>query len=153
MRSITEQLKKTWSTQGIKLRSEASPAQLAAFETKYKIRLPGELSEFLAAVNGFDCSESLMWDEELITFLGTDEIKPLGEYWSPEAEGSEMYFVFADHCIAAHVYAIHLSDKLDHENEIVVVYDLTPVKVATSFREFIQGYMNKDLSVLFPKPY
>jgi hypothetical protein len=64
-------------------------------------------------VNGFDGSEYWMTDDEVITFLGLDEVKPLSEYWSPDVVDADFYFVFAD-CISAHVYAIRLSSDWEH---------------------------------------
>jgi SMI1 / KNR4 family (SUKH-1) len=145
-----EALKTFWLRQGIKLRPGAVVDDFTAFEGRYNVRLPEDMREYFAAVNGFDGSEHWMTDDELITFLGLDEIKPLSEYWSPFVADSDGYFVFADHSLSAHVYAIRL-DTSCRENEVVVVYDRL-IKVAGSFSEFITSYLDKNHTVLFPKP-
>ena len=76
-------LKTYWWRQGIKLRGGVSEDELAGFEAHYNILLPDDLREYFAAVNGFDGSEHWMTDNEVTTFLGLEEMKPLGEYWSP----------------------------------------------------------------------
>jgi hypothetical protein len=145
-----EDLKTFWLRQGIKLRRGASQDELSAFEARYNIRVPEDLREYFAAVNGFEGSEHEATDDEAITFLGLDQMKPLSEYWSPAVADSDSYFVFADYSIAAHVYAIHL-DASVHRNDVVVVYDRT-VEVANSFAKFIEDYLEKNDAVLFPEP-
>jgi SMI1 / KNR4 family (SUKH-1) len=150
MLAIAETLKQFWLRQGIKLRPGATEEELTAFKAKYKIRLPQDLREYLATVDGFDGSEHWMTDNEVITFLGLDEMKPLCEYWSPTVADSHSYFVFADYSLAAHVYAIRLDASM-RGNDVVVVYDRT-VAVARSFSEFIEGYLENSGAVLFPEP-
>jgi hypothetical protein len=145
-----EALKTFWVRQGIKLRRGATELEFAAFEARYNVRLPEDVREYFASVNGFDGSEHWMTDKEVITFLALDEMKPLSEYWSPAVADSDSYFVFADYSLAAHVYAIRL-DSSRHRNDVAVVYDRT-VEVASSFSEFIQGYLENNGAVLFPEP-
>lgn len=146
-----ESLKTYWLRQGIKLHRGAREDELAAFEAHYNIRLPDDLREYFAAVNGFDDSEHWMTDDEVITFLGLEEMKPLSEYWPPDVAESDSYFVFADYSLAAHVYAIRLNSSTGPENDVVVVYERA-VKVSSSFSEFIKGYLEKSEAVLFPEP-
>jgi hypothetical protein len=145
-----EALKTLWLRQGVNLRPGATEDEFAAFQATYNIRLPEDLREYFAAVNGFDGSEHWMTDDEVITFLGLHEMKLLSEYWSPDVADSDSYFVFADYSLAAHVYAIRL-DGSGHRNDVVVVYDRT-VEVASSFSEFIEGYLENNDAVLFREP-
>ena len=147
-----ESLRKFWSRQGVKLNLGASEDELAAFEAKYNVHLPSDLRDYFAGVNGFDGSETWMTDNEVITFLGLDEVKPLSEYWSPDVANADSYFVFADYSLAAHVYAIRLMNDSGDGNAVVVVYDGKPVKVASSFSEFVEGYLENNHGVLFPAP-
>lgn len=93
-----------------------------------------------------------MTDDEVITFLGLGEIKPLNDYWSAAFSDGDAYFVFADYSIAAHVFAIRLSKVPDSPNEVVVMYDREPIEVASSFLKFVEGYLAKAEGVLFPSP-
>ena len=151
MLPIGKALKQFWLRQGIKLRRGATAEDFAAFELKHNIRLPQDLREYLTNVDGFDGSEHWMTDDEVITFLGLDEMKPLSEYWLPEVADSSSYFVFADYSLAAHVYAIRLSSDSSDSNDVVVLYG-KPVKVARSFSEFVEGYLENNEAVLFPAP-
>ena len=151
MLPIGEAIKQFWLGQGIKLRRGATSEEFAAFELKHNIRLPDDLREYLTAVDGFDGSEHWMTDDEVITFLGLDEMKPLSEYWSPDVADANSYFVFADYSLAAHVYAIRLSSDSSDSNDVVVLYR-EPVKVACSFSKFVEGYLENSEAVLFPEP-
>ena len=142
MVSIGQALKRFWLRQGISLLPGASESELVAFEAKHDVRLPADLREYLATVNGFDGSEHWMTDDEVITFLGLVEMKPLNHYWSPVIDG-DSYFVFADYSLAAHVFAIRLSKASVSGNDVVVVYDDKPLQVASSFSKFVEGYLTK----------
>jgi cell wall assembly regulator SMI1 len=152
MFSAAETLKRFWLRQGIKLNAGASEAGFAAFERKYNILMPEDLREYFATVNGFDGSEYWMIDENVITFLSLEEVKPLSEYWSPDVPDAESYFVFADYSISAHVYAIRLLNDIADGNAVVVAYDGKPIKVADAFTEFVEGYLEDNKAVLFPEP-
>ena len=152
MFSAAETLKRFWLRQGIKLNAGASEAELAAFEREYNVRLPKDLRDYFATVNGFDGSEHWMTDENVITFLSLDEVKPLNEYWSPDVPDADSYFVFADYSISAHVYAIRLLNGSVNGNTVVVAYDGKPVEIAGSFAEFAERYLEDNKAVLFPQP-
>ena len=143
---VGEALRKFWTRQGVRLRPGASEEEMAAFEARYGVRLPSDLREYFAAADGFDGST----DDETITFLGLDEVKPLGEYWSPEVEGGNSYFVFADFLISSHVYAVRLARDAGAGNPVAVVYDRELVEAAGSFSEFVAGYLESSHAVLFP---
>ena len=151
MFQIGESLRKFWLRQGVKLNVGASEDELASFEAKYRVRLPSDLRDYFAAANGFDGSETWMTDDEVITFLGLEEVKPMSEYWSPDVADADSYFVFADYSLAAHVYAISLND-LGDRSAVVVVYDTKPIRVAGSFSEFVEGYLGNNNAVLYPEP-
>jgi hypothetical protein len=152
MFSAGETLKRYWLRHGIKLNRGASEDGLAAFEAKYHVRLPKDMREYFAAVNGFDGSEHWMTDGNVITFLALNEMKSLSESWSPKIADAASYFVFADYSLSAHVYAIRLSNDSKDDNSVVVAYDEENiVKVASSFSDFVQGYLEDNNAVLFPE--
>ena len=149
--SLGAALLKFWTRQGIKLRPGVSENDVAQFEAKYNVRLPRDLGEYFAAVNGFDSPEQTS-DGNCISFWGLDEVMPLKEYWSTPVEGADSYFAFADWSLAAHLYAIRLSANVEDENRVIVVYDYRPITVANSFSEFVEAYLANNDSVLFPQP-
>ena len=153
MFSAGETLKRYWLRHGIRLNHGASEDEFAAFEAKYHVRLPKDFGDYFAAVNGLDGSEHWMTDEKVITFLALHEMKPLSEAWSSKVADAASYFVFADYSLSAHIYAIRLSNSSENDNPVVVAYDdENLVKVASSFSEFVQGYLKDNNAVLFPEP-
>jgi hypothetical protein len=146
---MTENLKSFWRDQGIKLRPGADEQELRRFETRYEVRLPEDFRQYLASINGFDKSEYPTSDNNLITFLGINEIKPLDEYWPPKLANARDFFVFADYSISAHVYAIRLRNTAADHNQVVVVYEKL-IEIARTFSEFIERYLQRVDVVLFP---
>ena len=148
---MLEDLKSFWGHQGIKLRPGAGEEEIRSFETRYAVRLPEDFRQYLASINGFDQSEHWMTDDNVITFLGLDEIRPLSEYWSPDVADAVDFFVFADCSLSVHFYAIRLRNAATDQNKVVVVYEEL-IEVAGSFSEFIERYLQRMESVLFPPP-
>jgi hypothetical protein len=151
MNSVSELVKTHWLRQGIKLRRGASESEVTAFEAKYDVCLPKDMREFFSVVNGFDNRNGEVVDNDMITFFSLEEIERLNvSDWSIAAPG-ESHFVFADWSISAHVYAVRLSKDCAASGAIVVVYDAL-VKIADSFAEFMQAYLEDNKAVLFPEP-
>ena len=151
MNSVGELLKTHWLRQGIKLRRGATESETAAYEAKYDVCLPEDMREFFAVVNGFDNRNGEEVDSDMITFFSLEEIKPLNASDWGIASGAESFFVFADWSISAHVYAVRLLKDCTASGPVVVVYD-SLVKVADSFAEFMQAYLEENKAVLFPEP-
>jgi hypothetical protein len=152
MNSVGELLKTRWLHQGIKLRQGATESETAAYEAKYDVCLPQEMREFFAVVNGFDNRSGEEVDNDMITFFSLEEIKPLNALDWGIASSAESFFVFADWSISAHVYAVCLFKDGTATGPVVVVYD-SLVKVADSFGEFLQAYLEGNEAVLFPEPH
>jgi hypothetical protein len=151
MDSLGELLKGRWLRQGIKLRPGASKSEVTAFEAKYGVCLPEDMREFFAVVNGFDNRDEWEQDNDLQTFFSLEEIEPLKASAWGIATATESYFVFADWSLSCHVYSVRLSKDCAESGAVVVVYD-SLVKVANSFGEFMQAYLEDNQSVLFPEP-
>lgn len=156
MSGIGKSLKQFWARHNIKLRRGASETELRQFEEKYNVVLPDDLKDYFATVDGFEDSDS---DENLFTFLPSAEVVPLDEFWLDESWSTgtfdaKSYFVFVDYFISAHVYAIRLTNDLSLGNPIVTNYvkpNEDPIQIASSFSEFVQGYLANDNGVLFPQ--
>jgi len=151
MNSVGELLKTRWLRQGIKLRRGATESETTAYEAKYDVCLPEDMREFFAVVNGFDNRNGEEVDSDMITFFSLEEIKPLNASDWGIASRAESFFVFADWSISAHVYAVRLLKDCTASGPVVVVYD-SLVKVADSFAEFMQAYLEDNKAVLFPEP-
>ena len=151
MNSIGELLKTHWLGQGIKLRRGVFESEVTAFEAKYDVCLTEDMREFFAVVNGFDNRTGEEVDSDMTTFFSLEEIERLNASAWGIGTPAESYFVFADWSISAHVYAIRLSKDCAASGAVVVVYD-SLVKVADSFAEFMQAYLEDNKAVLFPEP-
>jgi cell wall assembly regulator SMI1 len=140
-----EKLLSYWSELGGKLNPGAADAELATFEARYRVRLPDDIRQTLAAVNGCEA-----WDDNMITFLPVTEILPVKEYWVPYAPEEPSYFVFAEQSMNAFAYAIRLLPDRETGNSIAVFYERAPINVADSFAGFIRAYLSDDTAVLYP---
>lgn len=152
MSHLGEALQQRWLGQGIKLRPGASEDQVVAFEKMHNVIIPADMRQYLTTSDGFDGAEHWMTDDDLITFLALDEIQPLNEYWNPKTPGGSSYFVFADYSLSVHVYAIKLVRDSSEPNDVVVVGDIRPQKIANCFSDFAQAYLDGKSAVLFPRP-
>ena len=151
MKSLGELVKTHWLRQGIKLSRGAIESEISAFEAKHDVCLPEDMREFFAIVNGFDNRSGEEVDNDMMTFFSLEEIKPLNASDWGVVSRAESYFVFADWSISAHVYAVRLLKDSAASGPVVVVYDAL-VKVADSFAEFMQAYLEDNKAVLFPEP-
>ena len=136
-------LKSAWASQGIECGVPATDAELAEFEKSHRVCLPADLREYFLRVNGMARNEWWQWDDDLINFY------PLAELIRcAETAGQTARFVFADHCISAHEYAVELTASLPLSGSVYVIGS-GPVLIARTFSEFLARYLNRDDGVLF----
>ena len=153
-----ERLAEYWRSIGADANSGASDGEIAAFESRCGISLPATVSQFYRRFNGTD-----VMDENLILFWPIHEIGTVPEKLSdfrgvPDYGGietvlpdSESYFVFADHSIWCHVYAVRLnSDPCAPTPVVWIGNGTTWYQVADGFAEFIDLYVASPDSILFP---
>ena len=151
MLAIGESLKQFWLRYNIKLRRGASESELREFESKYNVLLPDDLKDYFATVDGFDGSVNWMTDENAITFLPLAEVLPSSKTWALETPDADSYFMFADFSLLCHVYMIRLRNDLSLGNSVFIARDEKPQQIASSFSEFVQGYLADDYGILFPQ--
>ena len=136
-------LKSVWASQGIECAVPATHAELAEFEEGHRVCLPDDLREYFLRVNGMARNEWWQWDDDLINFY------PLAELIRcEETAGQTARFVFADHSISAHEYAVELTASLPLSGSVYVIGS-GPVLIARTFSEFLARYLNRDDGVLF----
>jgi hypothetical protein len=153
MTTIGARAKSYWSRHGVKLRSGVAEQDIVAFEKKFGVRLPQDVREFFAVVDGMDDSASLVSDDNGITFLPLGNVTPLTAKWTQcSFKDAGAFFIFADYSLSAHVYAIRLSVEANTSTSVIVVYDQNPIKVADSYAEFMHEYLSGNELVLFPQP-
>lgn len=151
MPAIGEYLKQFWLRHKIKLRRGASETELREFEQKYNVLLPDDLKDYFATADGFDGSVNWMTGENVITFLPSAEVLPSSQTWALEVPDADSYFAFADFSLSCHVYMIRLRNDLSLGNPVFIARDSNPEQIASSFTEFVRGYLADDYGVLFPQ--
>ena len=125
-----------------------------AFEQKYHVVLPADLSEYFQNVDGTGIDES---DEHLTSFLSLAQMRRVDE-WLDDSEGvlySDRFaypdcFVFADHFMSSWLYAVKITRDPANPCPVyrVTASDVPGQMEAPSFREFMTKYANDPLSIL-----
>ncbi len=141
-----------WRDANIPIRPGVSEHDIKQFEARYGIKLPGELNEYFATVDGtgdeFD-------DEWLYRFWPLKDVQPANEYVPelklafPESAG---YFLFFDHSIEIFMFAIRMNDSETRPAPIARVspqYDyLNFQPFCDSFDEFLSKYLDHPANLL-----
>ena len=142
-----------WDRQGIQNRSTAKETDIIAFEERYDVRLPSIIREYFCELNGTSEGRLGMDDEHLIGFWHLDQIRPMKEECPEYVTAEEPnLFIFADHSIWAHAYAVRLVTGSNGESAIFLIGGHTPLQIAPTFEEFLRRYAIGDQSMLFGQP-
>ena len=130
-------LKSVWASQGIECGVPATQAELAEFEEHYRVCLPDDLREYFLRINGMARNKWWQWDEDLINFY------PLAHLVRcDEATGPTVRFIFADHSISAHEYAVELLiTAAPSPSGAIYAIGSGPVLIARTFSEFLTRYL------------
>ncbi|MCS6851673.1 MAG: SMI1/KNR4 family protein [Gemmataceae bacterium] len=157
---VWESVRAWWQAAGVTPRPGAAAADLDAFERRHGVRLPPEVRAFYAEADGMP---SGAWHEELLSFWPLAEVGPVPlllagcrgvpDYGGIEASSPDAasYFVFADHSIWLHVYAVRLSPDPSVARPVVWIAGGDRWEVlAGSFGEFLWRYAEEPQQVLFP---
>jgi hypothetical protein len=151
--AIFTALKAYWAQWGIQPNAGATEAELQAHETEYGLSLPEDMRAYFLAVNGMSSGPESRrdMDDDLIRFYSLAECRPLDAEWPdsgvPDA-GSVL--CFADYSIWCWGYGARLSREAS-PGPVHVLYNPETVKVADSFREFLESYLRRDYAVTFPR--
>ena len=146
--SNVQRLKNYWLSHGVTFNTGASKADLAGFEHRFGVSLPYDLRDYFLTVNGMPEEAT---DNEMIRFWMLEEVKPLTTGAPSYAKTDyvtdpESLFLFADHSLWAHAYAIRLFASAEKDNEIFMIGGDCPIRLFRSFGELIDSYLtNKDL--------
>ena len=118
---------------------------MAAFEQRYNVRLPPDLRQYFLTLNGGILGHEGSADNELISFWRLDQVEPLARVSEREL------FAFGDWSIDAHVYAIQLSVDATAPTPIYIDGGWQLIPVASTFAEFVRGYLAGNEHVLYGK--
>lgn len=121
MLALIEKMKDRWSSQGMLIPPGVSEERLVAFESRYSVRLPRDVREFLEAVDG---PGQYLCDEQFFALWPLDEFRTIRVEW-PEATAlpdPDSYVVFSDHSIHCPTYAIRMGRDPDGPNPILAIF-------------------------------
>jgi SMI1 / KNR4 family (SUKH-1) len=130
-----------WRSRGVPYLPGVSEAEIVTFEQQKKLRLPEELRAFYRATNGLRVPGSPEVDDMQYDFWPLYELHGI-------PEGSSMLY-FADVLQSSYQFAIECRGDNDFQKGSVFVVPGEPIKLASTFGEFIELYMRDDLS-LYP---
>jgi hypothetical protein len=151
VRDLLANVERHWEKQRISHGPPASPSQLDEFETRYGVNLPDDLRAYFDTLNGSELGSNGPMDDHLLSFWHLSEIRSLAEERSADTPPSHRSsFVFADHSIGVHAYAVRLSPDARAPAPVSVIYDELQIEVSPSFRTFLERYLAGDIAVLFP---
>lgn len=148
-------LRERWSSLRIDLNLGASDEVIASFERFYSVKLPEDWREYFAVINGMSGNGSTHWDENMVYFWPLPDpavpqsyeadyqvVSPVSKSWSGcIVEGGTSLFTVADYCIHAHIYVVELGEHSDSRGSLYLLQEATPLKIADSFTEFVDGYL------------
>jgi hypothetical protein len=150
--NLFERLRRHWAEQGLDTGAPQSEAEVASREERYDVAFPADVRAYFQAVNGMARHREFdkEWDRDLIRFFPLEEFQPLDEQWPDTAvlEAGDL-FMFADYSISGWEYAVRVRGK--DSGAVYVVYDPETVLVATSFSEFLERYVARDYTAIYPR--
>ena len=149
MGDLLTRLAEHWRAHGAAPGSGAPEAEIAAFEARHGVRLPRELHEYFATLNGMAHGRDDM-DDAPTGFWRLAEATTVAEE-APDAKvpNPERCFVIADYLIGSHFYVARLPDAPVAPAEILFVWGDGFVVLAPSFADFAERYMASDEAVLY----
>jgi hypothetical protein len=137
---IWESLVKSWNFQGIEINSGVSEEYLKNFEIMNQIRLPEEMRSYFTFVNGMKKGSI---DDEMFYFYPLEEVNSFAKEQRISSEfrlQGKKSFIFADYCFGANVFFIDILD-IGFDCPIYALGIIKPVRIADSFKEFIEKYL------------
>jgi hypothetical protein len=131
-----------WRGRGVAIRPGVDAAGVARFEAAYGVRLPDDLRDYFAAVNGTGTN----LDDDLFRFWSLEEVRPVQQ----ESRDARLScFDFADYCIDTWRYAVELPREGAGTGAVFNTGRGPPFQqVSPSFREFFELYLGDPDSLL-----
>lgn len=150
MSSVAEVLLDRWRHDGIRPLPGCSEEDLRRFEDKWSVRLPDDLRAYYSLSAGMPSAP--VQDAKGFYFCPLSRVRTVREEYadlnppSPPFPGAEDMFVFADYLQWSWAYAIKIS-KDPASSPVFVLGGEKPVRIASSFNDFIHLYLAGDDSL------
>src|SRR6266516_1017699 len=143
--SFLKDLSEAWQQRGYSHAVPATREQIQSFEVNHNVKLPQDLRAYFETLNGGDIGHEGSMDDEAISFWRLDQLEALDEM----TVGRSNVFAFGDFLIDSHLYAIQLSSHAADPTPVFIDWAGNVEQVASSFAEFVRGYVAKDRAILF----
>jgi hypothetical protein len=160
--SIEATLKK-WRSQGVHFRPGASAESIESFEQTYGVVLPTDLRTYFLAADGMGGTEMWEEDSDMLAFwplprpanlappdTTTAHVAPLPLVWSSAPETLGDLFVIGDWCIMGFALCARITSARSDTTEIYFYDGEPPSRIAVSFGEFLQRYVEHGVDGLWP---
>lgn len=132
---IYHRLVQRWRDADITVNSPLACSEIAKFEVKRRIDLPGDFKSYLSVADGMQDGQT---DENVMSFLSL-KLMDENTQWQP-LEKKCVNLVFAEFLIFSHVYALRI--PTGGGNSAVVARDGThELHLADSFELFVESYL------------
>ncbi|WP_316838577.1 SMI1/KNR4 family protein [Pedobacter gandavensis] len=152
-----KELREKWVIENTLYGSAADPEYLRSFQKENNVIIPEDLMTYFKSLNGTggECTN------ELYEFYSIDRIVKVKDEFKnkkgiPDYKGllaineiSKLY-VFANFTFDLFVYAIKLYPDFSDENEVYILCGEKYQKIANSFSEFVELYLNDAKELYFP---
>jgi hypothetical protein len=142
---LLEQLTEKWRANHIDIRRGVSDDEVRSFEQRLNVELPVDVITYFKKVDGMP--ENVM-DAELFRFWSLGELDKPRALLMSEGIDFDRYFIFADHSISAEHFAVTMGRT--SAGEVAIVAD-RPLRIASSFRQFLAQYLQNPAALLRPE--
>lgn len=152
-----------WHSQGVNLRSGASDESIQFFEQTHGIFMPTDLKTYFQTVGGMGGTGMWEEDSDMLAFwpLPTPadltspdavmtHVAPLPRVWSSAPATLHDFFVIGDWSIMCFVFCARITSTPSDTTEIYFYDGDSPTRIASSFEEFLQRYVEHGLDALWP---
>ncbi len=141
-----------WNRQGLLHGQLPTAHEVKEFEDRCSVTLPADVREYFLPLNGTAGGQYMMADEDLIAFWRLDQVATLAAEGVTNVRDATHWFIFADHSIWGHAYAISLALDRNAAPPVAICYNPAFFQIAPSFSLFIDGYLRRDPEILYPEP-
>jgi len=153
-----KKLKEKWVFESINDFHSIDIDVMQTFQSKNNVVLPNDLEEYFKRLNGTGGE----YTDELYEFYSIDRVKKVSEEFQ-DWEGVPSYqtlldlkdiknlFVFANFSFNLLVYAIKLYPARRNTNEVYVLCGEEYKKIANTFSEFLELYLNDSVELQLNK--
>jgi len=139
---VVHRLLEYWRQTDSKFRPGVSLSDLAQFEARYDVALPGPVREYFMAADG----TGEEYDATFCRFYSLGEVKPVSDELTSSADrlGYPDCFVFAEWAAWCWGYAFRLTTDPEQLAPVFrVTGDTTPgPQIAPSFAQFLEQYLD-----------